>query len=116
MKTEFKGTKEKWELDIEKKGVSINGNLIVTCWGENTDDIDERLRGESWLSMRDRTKKEREQRLEIRPKANALLISKSPEMLEMLQDIYAKYEKDGHLLNVSPSKIKQLIKEATELC
>lgn len=46
---------------------------------------------------------------------NALLISKSPDMLEMLKDIYSQYEKDGHLLNVSPSKIKQLIKEATEL-
>lgn len=48
-------------------------------------------------------------------KANALLISKAPEMLEMLKEIYSKYEKDKHLLNVSPSKIKQVIKEATEI-
>ena len=43
------------------------------------------------------------------------LMKKSSEMLEMLEDIYSKYEKDGHLLNVSPSKIKELIKEAKNL-
>ena len=43
------------------------------------------------------------------------LMKKNSEMLEMLEGIYSKYEKDGHLLNVSPSKIKQLIKEAKEL-
>jgi len=47
--------------------------------------------------------------------ANALLFSKSKEMLEMLQFIYEKYETDGHLLNVSPSMIKNLINQATEL-
>ena len=40
---------------------------------------------------------------------------KYDEMLAMLEDIYSKYERDQHLLNVSPSKIQQLIKEVKEL-
>ena len=43
--------------------------------------------------------------------ANARLISKAPEMLEMLQEIADKFDKDQHLLNVSPTKIKELIKK-----
>jgi hypothetical protein len=37
---------------------------------------------------------------------------KYDKMLEMLESICSKYETDHHLLNVSPSKIKQLVKEA----
>ena len=33
------------------------------------------------------------------------------ELLEALEEMYSKYEKDGHLLNVSPSKIKSLIQK-----
>ena len=49
-------------------------------------------------------------------KANALLISKAPEMLEMLQKVVDEYysdeiEADRTFIN----KIKQLIKEATEI-
>lgn len=32
-------------------------------------------------------------------------------MLEMLQEIADKFDKDQHLLNVSPTKIKELIKK-----
>lgn len=46
---------------------------------------------------------------------NALLISKAPELLEMLLEIHESYKNKGHLLDVSPSKIERLIKEATEL-
>lgn len=42
-------------------------------------------------------------------KANALLISKAPEMLEMLIDI------KGYLGSDVKEKVEQLIKEATEL-
>lgn len=48
-------------------------------------------------------------------KANAQLISCAPEMLEMLQEIADKFDKDQHLLNVSPSKIKELITKATTI-
>lgn len=47
--------------------------------------------------------------------ANAQLISCAPEMLDMLIEIVDKYDKDGHLLNVSPSKIKELINKATTI-
>ncbi len=33
------------------------------------------------------------------------------ELLEALEKMYSKYEKDGHLLNISPSKIKSLIQK-----
>lgn len=44
-------------------------------------------------------------------KANALLISKAPEMLEMLKECYTYLPYEG----VMRKKVKQLIKEATEL-
>lgn len=44
--------------------------------------------------------------------ANALLISKAPEMLKMLKSILASEHLKG---TVEESKIKQLIKEATEI-
>lgn len=43
--------------------------------------------------------------------ANARLIAEAPAMLEMLQEIADKFDKDQHLLNVSPTKIKELIKK-----
>ena len=46
-------------------------------------------------------------------KANALLISKAPEMLEMLKQCFYRLENSNH--RDFPNKIKQLIKEATEL-
>ena len=53
-------------------------------------------------------------------KANALLISKSPEMLEMLKSIVSHFgDDDKHFspfeLKLDIDKAKQLIKEATEL-
>jgi protein-disulfide isomerase len=45
--------------------------------------------------------------------ANALLISKAPEMLEMLNEILL--ETDPHGQSKQYNKIEQLIKEATEL-
>jgi hypothetical protein len=48
-------------------------------------------------------------------KENALLISKAPEMLDMLEklvnEIKSEYKSDNHLLE----EARQLIKEATEL-
>ena len=37
--------------------------------------------------------------------------SDKAELLEALEEMYSKYEKDGHLLNVSPSKIESLIQK-----
>jgi hypothetical protein len=50
--------------------------------------------------------------------ANALLISKAPEMLEMLNEIYQEWCETGiceNKLDSYMSQIKKLIKEATEL-
>jgi hypothetical protein len=80
---EFKGTKGKWELNTFRNSVLIDGKLMVTCWSESTHDLDEKLSSdESWLSMRERTENERKQRTDFKPKANALLISRSPILFE----------------------------------
>ncbi len=98
---EFKGTKGKWELSSYE---NMNGRMLFVVQNKSFDSRPNDL----LIHITSFSEVETQ-------KANALLISKAPEMLEMLKDIYSQYEKDGHLLNVSPSKIKQLIKEATEL-
>jgi hypothetical protein len=90
--SEFRGTKGKWVIGINDDQTVLTDN---GAYRPNA------------MQITTSTK--------IELKANALLISKAPEMLAMLEDIYSKYERDHHLLNVSPSKIQQLIKEATEL-
>lgn len=47
--------------------------------------------------------------------ANALLISKAPEMLEMLEYIEHKLRDGYNIMSSDHAKILQLIKEATEL-
>jgi hypothetical protein len=110
--TEFKGTKGKWAVDNQSGMVVCNHQAIASAWLMSTDDLEIRLDGESWLDMRNRTLKEREVLTKLVPKANSLLISKAPEMLEMLVNII-----ESELLSGSTTepKIKQLIKEATEL-
>jgi hypothetical protein len=108
---EFKGTKGKWELHKNKKDIYVNNKLIITAWSENTDDLNERINGESWMSLRDRTKEERHERTVIKPSYNALLCSKAPEMLEMLIKVYKNVQLDS----ISRGKLEKLIKEATEL-
>jgi hypothetical protein len=89
--TQFKGSESPWRLGEKRKGYqfidSPNGNWlefarVVTHIGRK-----ECLRG----------------------KANALLISKAPELLEMLEEV-----KD-YLGSDVRGKVEQLIKEATEL-
>lgn len=46
---------------------------------------------------------------------NALLISKAPEMLEMLENIEHKLKNGYNITSSDHTKILQLIKEATEL-
>jgi hypothetical protein len=110
MNNEFKGTKEKWNL-TEPEGSNgflyvgiYKGGEIATCYN---------VRGyEGYVT--DETK------------ANALLISKAPEMLEMLKEIIDNCcgeqtcEEElikglGHTLYNSVFKAKQLINEATTI-
>ena len=88
---EFKGTKEKWEFS-ENGGVYVTTNSGMIC------DL-------ITSSQKD--------------KADALLISKAPEILEMLQKIVLMTETcNGTFEDFRErynTEIKQLIKEATEL-
>lgn len=109
---EFKGTKGKWIYDTTKNDI-VNENvkgLLATAWSTYNSDIhEERLENESWLSMRKRTEPIREN-CELEQKANALLISKAPELLEMLKRLIQPDLDISDLIEA-----ENLIKEATEL-
>jgi hypothetical protein len=91
---EFKGTKGKWNIkniSYNKKWINISsekGIIARTFYGEEEPIV---------------TDEESE--------ANALLISKAPEMLEML--IYLVYNEEIHY--EEKDKVLNLIKEATEI-
>jgi hypothetical protein len=92
--SEFKGTKGKWEVNPRaSRNVRCNNLTVANC-SQGQD-------GEN----------------EIEEKHNALLISKSPEMLQDLIDIVWLIEMGATLeeLNERIKTSKQLIKEATEL-
>lgn len=85
----YKFTKGKWILE-DGKEIMCNKNLISTAYGfmvKNKYTVTEESR------------------------ANALLISKAPEMLEMLE----KARKALLMVDPLSDEIEQLIKEATEL-
>ena len=115
---EFKGTEGKWFLNKEARLInSDNGMIAHTCMMP-TEQLDERLPGESWLSMRERTAEQRKSLTETIPMHNALLISKAPEMLELLEEIVTEWKcgnEDNFIMADLIDKSEQLIKEATEL-
>jgi hypothetical protein len=96
---EFKGTKGKWHIEEKKASIFDDNGDSVTCWyGVGTSTF--------WKN-------------EVELKANSLLISKAPEMLEMLKELFnlleenqgeAKFYTRGYYIG-----LKQLIKEATTL-
>ena len=119
-------TKGKWSF--KNNSIIYSGNVPIASSFTLISTVDEtRLQNESWLDMRKRTEPERIA-CYIEQKANTLLISKAPEMLEALkmfveavytEEIIIKenYDNDGHE-NCGGrlyQKFKQLIKEATEL-
>lgn len=86
---EFKGTKGKWIVD--KSGyITTNGGLCIMVGNDCISVVGD---GNPHQPI----------------KANALLISKAPEMLEMLKDI-----KD-YLGSDRRTEVEQLIKEATQI-
>jgi hypothetical protein len=118
---EFKGTKGKWFFDKTKDNITSENvsGILATAWMTyNSEEIEERIDGESWLDMRKRTEVIRIEK-EIERKANALLISKAPEMLEMLSElrlIFDKYEVNFESEFFKYKEpLEKLIKEATEL-
>ncbi len=96
---EFKGTKGKWKhfntYGRYTVGNDENSHLsFIDCWKEGIGGI--------------KTNEEAE--------ANALLISKSPEMLEMLDRLVELTKSDNiEMPKFIQEEIEQLIKEATEL-
>jgi hypothetical protein len=98
--TEFKGTKGKWAVlqtdEVESHlDIAINTEREdCVCWVYSKFDYQD-----------------------FNGKANALLISKAPEMLEMLEEMLL--DLDGYFISTSMndtiSRCKQLIKEATEV-
>jgi hypothetical protein len=119
--SEFRGTKGKWFFDKTKNAITSENvsGILATAWMTyKCEDIEERLEGESWLEMRERTKPIRIEK-DVEQKANALLISKAPEMLEMLEElrgIFDKYSVDFQSQFFKYKEpLEQLIKEATEL-
>lgn len=92
---EFKGTKGKWIVREEK---SSNGFINID------------LPNKRFFTFYGELKKINDPFTE-ETKANALLISKAPEMLEMLEIIL----QSENTPIVHRKKVKQLIKEATEL-
>ena len=93
---EFKGTKGKW-----RKFQLPNGNMKITCddWREFAE-----IEFKHWQNTEER----RKQCL-----YNALLISKAPEMLEMLKK--CKMMCDHLNIHHVSNELNTLIKEATEL-
>lgn len=89
---EFKGTKGKWEFG----GDTIEGKLISSRHPQNRDICTIWAYDTEFIEQRE-------------CKANALLISKAPEMLEMLIKLTSTMD----YRNIEEAK--QLIKEATEL-
>ena len=90
---EFKGTKGKWLLVNDFNNLESEKGESIASFHWNYEDYHTTM-----------------VKNEIEGKHNALLISKAPEMLEMLEKLVNTYE----LLGLS-NEVKQLIKEATEL-
>lgn len=88
---EFKGTKGRWEMHPYGESV-VSSEGVFVC-----------LTTKPGVS----TSEEK--------KHNALLISKSPEMLEMLIELVKENTARGYGQSNDVLKAKQLIKEATEL-
>jgi hypothetical protein len=111
---EFKGTKGKWNFDKTKNAITSEkvSGILATAWiTYKSEEIEEIIDGESWLDMRKRTDVIRAEK-DIEQKANALLISKAPEMLEILKIIL---EGKCDIPEWKKEMAKKLIKEATEL-
>lgn len=105
---EFKGTKGKWM--VSDTIISCNNVPLASAFTLTSRVDESRLTDESWLDMRKRTELLRIE-CQVEQKSNALLISKAPEMLEMLEYFV---EKDM-LSAYGEALANQLIKEATEL-
>lgn len=94
-KTEFKGTRGEWYLQEYSDAYT---NIVRCNDGEGCETL--------WICNIHGSG--------IENRANALLISKSPEMLEMLENVVI-HLKEHDMHGKFADQIEQLIKEATEI-
>lgn len=105
--SEFKGTKGKWMQSHRKRPDSKKGYYSTQVY---TGD------GETIATIHWYPKPIENNVIGTYRDANALLISKAPEMLEMLENINEYLLADGSLKAHSyQQEVEQLIKQATEL-
>lgn len=101
---EFKGTKGQWTKTTSSKGsIMVKGKADENGFGEFSISLGK-------ISDDDCTVPSCCKKTEH---ANALLISKAPEMLEMLKKVYPLLA-ERHLYETA-NKVSKLIKEATEI-
>ena len=105
---EFKGTKGKWI--VAKANMKDTNNDELTISLDGGDKVENGYRLIACISPLEKADK-----FDF---ANALLISKAPEMLEILNNIVENYKsgnEDNFIMSNLIDKSEQLIKEATEL-
>ena len=129
---EFKGTKGKWHSKVTASGMN-KGALAMRVFSENQNTLTDN--GVCRLNVDEYSKNIQEEQIEM--KANALLISKAPEMLEMLKSNLlilnntlsyienieryvpmcdrSKFNTNVKLIDNKVKEAEQLIKQATEL-
>ena len=93
---EFKFTKGEWKVGASKRSIINDDKVIARCaFGENSLGLFKEYEAE----------------------ANALLISKAPEMLEMLKELLIDLQSEAisTSMNDTINRTKKLIKEATKL-
>ena len=101
MNKEFKGTEGEWKVTHDTNNIECNNEVILLCgYLRNNDDT--QLGGESWLSMRERTSKDR-QDIEDERLANAKIAAASKELLKALQGMVDLF----HVVVDSPNEIEQ---------
>lgn len=96
---EFKGTKGKWKLVFTEE---VESHLDIAINSEKDDCV-------AWVYRSSEYKA-------INGQANALLISKAPEMLEILQEFVSDFDKDLiEDFQIARDRFEKLVKEATDL-
>jgi len=99
---EFKGTKGKWKIGIAFQGetpnikIKTNGQLLVV------EDVDGKA-----VALLGRIS-------EVEQESNAKLIAASPEMFDLLKDIFDDNEVFAHLYLGQRRKIEQLLTKITQ--
>ena len=91
--TQFKGTKGKWGINHEQRN---QRGILIECNNPNWDVCNTTTNYEEDI-------------------ANALLISKAPEMLEMISELLKELEFHGYRHSTTIYNAQNLIKEATEI-